>query len=626
MGRPALVSTLDTIAEATMGPPPRADLDAIEVSQAIQDLSQSVPLIAAKRTYVRAYLGVPAGALTVRGELRVARQAHGPWESIPSAGDAALDASRAGSTLADLQSRRDNLGNSLNFRLPARFTGAGTLWLRLGHVREAGSGQRVHVTDPVGTRTVTFTQGEPLRLRVINLRYTTGNPPVTYEASANDLAHLRSWLRRAYPVPDVVFSAVTTNATAAWPFDSGQANAQVAAIRALDMAAGGDQRTHYYGIVSDGGGFMRGSAAGIPATPDPSVVASGPTGAATWGWDSDGSYGDWYGGHELGHTFGRFHPGFCGESHDDPNYPFTAGQLANADDAFVGLDRGDAALGLAPVALPGTQWHDVMTYCPTQWLSAYTSEGIRARIADEAALFPGAVAPAPAAAATVMGGAVDRALVHLAAVVNLTRRSGSIQHVTPLPGPVPLSPAPEAGASRLSVRTVGASPEEIPVAFKPDSDPASDDQTGLVDAVLAVDPGSRAIELLLDGEPIARFETGAEPAPVRNLQVQPPDAAPMDGAGGAGESVTVAGSRLSWDDAGAAGAGPAEAGHRSYVVQASTDHGRTWTTLAVGATGTSLPLNPADFADAEQVRFRVLTSNGLAYSEATTEDLPVSAL
>jgi hypothetical protein len=364
---------------------------------------------------------------------------------------------------------------------------------------------------------------------------------------------------------------------------------------------------------------------GIPTTPDPSVVASGPTGPSTWGWDFDGSYGDWYGGHELGHTFGRFHPGFCGESHDDPNYPFTAGQLANSDDAFVGVDAGDAALGLASVALPGTAWHDVMTYCPTQWLSSYTYQGIHDRIADEDALFPGAVAPVPAGAAVVMGGAVDRTVVHLAAVVNLTKRSASIQHVTPLPGPAPLSPTPEREATPLSIRTTDANTEDIPVAFKPDSDPAGEDETGLVDAVIAIDPSTKVIELLMNGEPVARFETGAEPTPAQNLQVQPLAPVPMDGEAGAGDGISVTGSRLSWDDTGAEGAG-VEPGHRSYVVQASTDHGATWTTLAVGATDTSLPLNPADFGDAEQVRFRVLTTNGLAYSEATTEDLPVSTL
>ena len=335
------------------GPKPKLDLDAIEVTQAIQDLGESVPLVAKKRTLVRVYLGLPSGSLTVQGELRVRRKPGTPWIKVPSMGAAQLDGSRKGTTLAQLRTRRDTLAYSLNFLVPAKLTTAGNIQMRLQKVRDAATGIPVQVNDPIGTRSATFVASPALRLRVINLRYTSGSPPVTQAPTAGDLANLQSWLRRAYPIPNVVFASVTTNANAAAPFTSGQANAQIAAIRALDMAGGGDPRTHYYGFVSDGGFFMRGSAAGIPGTPDPATVASGPTGSNTWGWDNDGSYGDWYGGHELGHTFGRFHPGFCGESADDPSYPFTAGQLANADDAFVGIDLGDGTLGFAPVALPG---------------------------------------------------------------------------------------------------------------------------------------------------------------------------------------------------------------------------------------------------------------------------------
>jgi len=444
MGRPAHPS----MTAAERGPTPKAHLDALEVTQAVQDLSESVPLVARKRTLVRAYLGLPSGALTVQGELRVSRKPHGPWISIPSAGVAQLDASRKGTTLADLKTRRDTLGYSLNFLIPPKLTLKGKLWLRLHKVREVGSGHPVHVDDPIGLRTATFEASPPLRLRVINLRYTTGSPAVTYAATASDLAHLRSWLRRAYPIPNLVFASVTIDATAAWPFTSGQANAQLAAIRALDMAGGGDQKTHYYGMVADGGGFMRGSAAGIPGTPDPATVASGPTGSNNWGWDNDGSYGDWYGGHELGHTFGRFHPGFCGESHDDASYPFPAGQLANADDAFVGVDLGDATLGISPVALPGTGWHDVMTYCATQWLSSYTYGGIRDRLVAEGALFPGAV---PA------GAVIGDPLVHVAGVVNLTKKSGDIDYVTPLPGPA--VPSGEPADTPLEIRALDADGE-----------------------------------------------------------------------------------------------------------------------------------------------------------------------
>jgi len=608
VGRPAIPSVI----EGPAGPKPKLQLDAIEVTQSIQDHNQSVPLIANKRTFVRVYIGVTSGSpATVQGELRVARHPHGPWTVVPSMGTASLDPGRKGSTLPELQTRRDNLAYSLNFRLPSTLIRAGDVTVRLGHVRDATSTQVIPVKDANTTKTVTLIQSPALRVRVINLQYTTGTPPVTHAASANDIALLRSWLRRTYPVPNLVFSSVTVPATATWPFNSGQANAQVAAIRALDMAGGGDPRTHYYGLVSDGGGFMRGSAAGIPGTPDPSVVASGPTGSSTWGWDNDGSYGDWYGGHELGHTFGRFHPGFCGESHDDPAYPFTAGQLANNDDAFVGLDAGEASLGLSPVALPGTAWHDVMTYCSTQWVSSYTYAGIRDRLVAEAALFPG---PIPAAPVPVGAAMTDDPSVHIAAVVNLTDRTGRIAQVTPLPGGPSPTPPPE--ETRLALRTRSANgTREYPVEFKPDSDRArEEDETGLVDAIVDVDSGVRAIELLIDGDVVARFEPGTAPGEVAHLGVQPSRAHP--------EGFRVTQRTLSWDDT--SGAGPDD--RSTYIVQASTDRGETWQTLAVGLSDTSLPIDPGDYAHAEQVRFRVLATNGIAYTETATDDLPVDDL
>ncbi len=218
------------------------------------------------------------------------------------------------------------------------------------------------------------------------MRYQQGTPPVTFIPSSRDFDLLESWLARAYPVGQVVSSRIVIDATPAVPFGCGDINAQLAAIRALDMSAGADPRTHYYGMVSDGGFFMRGCAAGIPATADPSTVASGPTGPGSYGWDFDGSYGDWYGGHELGHTFGRLHPGFCGESMDDlKGYPFPKGELADSDGSFVGFDVGDPVQALPMTALPGQTWTDVMTYCNREWLSPYTYRGILDRLIIEGA-------------------------------------------------------------------------------------------------------------------------------------------------------------------------------------------------------------------------------------------------
>jgi hypothetical protein len=623
------------------GPKPQATVDGMEVVQAIQNLGGAVPLIAEKRTYVRAYLGAPSSAMSVRGELRVARKANGPWTKVSSFGVANLDAARSGSTLAQLRSRRENLSYSLDFRLPKKFTRVGTLWFRLGAVRNASSGQVVQISGPLGPRTATFLRSPALRLRVINFRYTAGSPPVQYAATKSDLEHLESWLTRAFPIPEVAFSSVTVNATAPWPFNSGQANAQVAALRALDVTSGRDPGTHYYGIVSDGGwqatvppsGFMRGSANAIPTTPDPSAVASGPTGPSLFPWDTDGSYGDWYGGHELSHTLGRFHPGFCnGNTPDDPAYPFANGQLANADGAFTGLDVGDSEVGITASALPGTTWHDVMTYCDDQWLSSYTYLGIRDRLVAEEMLFPpddddddddDDEDDDESAAPGRMGLTGAGNPVQVTALVNLTDRSGQFAYVTPLPGTSPEPSTPTDDRLALRIRLSDGSTRIEPVVFKPDTCRLpSDDVTGLVDTVIAVDPDAVGLDLLLDGYAIATYEPGPAPSVAENLRVtrvRNTDPAERD------EGPSTGGAVFSWEDPNARDEelGAPEA---RYAVQASTDGGRTWMTLAVGATDTSLPVDAEQFPDARQVRFRVLTTNGFSQTVAETGDLPVGSL
>ena len=225
--------------------------------------------------------------------------------------------------------------------------------------------RQVRVSDP-----------NTFRVRTLGMRYTAGSPAATFAPRQVDYTLLASWLRRAYPTGDLRFNSATVNSNLGAPFGCADVNARLTGIRNADVAAGTSALTHYYGMTFDDADsrsfFMRGCAAGIPGNPSPGTVSSGPTGAQ-WGWDTDGSYGDWYGGHEIGHTLGRFHLGSgCGDSSDDNNYPYPNGQISGVDGAFVGFDTGDNANGIAMAALPGTVWSDVMSYCANQWISDYT--------------------------------------------------------------------------------------------------------------------------------------------------------------------------------------------------------------------------------------------------------------
>ena len=176
----------------------------------------------------------------------------------------------------------------------------------------------------------------------------------------------------------------------------------------------------------------------------------------------------------------------------------------------------------------------------------------------------------------------------------------------------------------LRVRMPDGSTRLQPVVFKPDvCREEGDDETGLVDTVAAIDPaarasscswtGSRSRRSSRPGNPRRRRTSGSTAGEWRARQtgMAHPPAAPS--------------SRGTTRRSRGAAAGGGEAAPR-YAVQASTDGGRTWTTLAVGTTDTSLELDPEPFSDAEQVRFRVLTTNGFLQTVATTEDMAVDTL
>ena len=590
-------------------------LDAIEVTQGLQDLAQSIPLFAGKRAVVRVYLShYSSPGITVRGEISV-RQ--GPSDApfvIPSNNTVVLDPADAG----DIPAKRNDVTRSLNFVLP--HASEGPLGITLTSVTNAVTDDAVSVGSE-RRPAIWFHATAPMRVRVLGIRYTQDG--VAHVPTPIDYALLLSWLARAYPTGQVISTTAVVDGSTAPPFVCDDVNAQIAAIRALDMAAGGDERTHYYGLVSDTGFFMRGCTAGIPSSPSPSTVASGPTGPATWGWDGDGSYGDWYGGHELGHTYGRRHPGFCGETQSDlDNYPFANGQLANSDASFAGFDVGDPVNGLPMVALRGTQWRDVMTYCDFQWLSPYTYLGIRRRLADEHNLgadgeggaggfggrpdqrFPHTSRRDSRASQRVEpAAAMGDVVVSVVARVNLTKRTGEILYVNPLERLI-ASSRERPGPALLRVKGVGDKVlQETPVPVKLNSELRSGaDQVGIVDAVLRVDASTRVIELVLEGNVVDSYGVGGNLPSVRALRVVQ---------GAAREIAVVTDAEP-----------PVERG-QTYSVQVSTDGGQSWQAVATGLKRPALDLDRSQFRAGQEVHVRVVATNGLQRSVVMSDTVRI---
>jgi hypothetical protein len=581
------------------GPSVQVSYEGLEIAQAIQEPRNSVTLIAGKVTVIRLYLGGPAN-VRVRGTLNV-QIGTGATFSVPSLNEIAINP--ALNNMLDVK-RRD-MSRSLNFLLPPQTTVVGAATFRIASIVDPTTGTTAVVSSAVAT-TGTFVAGAPLRLRLLGIRYQNATGTKTAVATQRDVDLIFSWLRRAYPIPLLNATYAIVNAAKRWPFAATDINAQLAAIRRQDIAAGTDRRTHYFGVVSDAIGFMRGRASAIPATADPSAVASGPTGAVGYAWDTDGSYGDWYTGHELGHTFGRMHPGFCGETHDDSSYPYRDGQLADgASLKFVGVDCGDTAASIALAALPGEEWHDVMTYCDKQWVSAYTYEAIRTRLLAEDALGAGTAGIGIAPGVKATGMADTSGFVNVVATLNLSAGTGVIQYVNPVPPEAGDEyDVPQDGSAALRARNhAGAIVEEIRVPYRMQSCAEDEPRTALIDAVVRMPHDVATLSLIYEGREVDTFRRGQRLSRVFDVRARE---------GGVEQGKTIV-----WESA------EAEDPAITYSVQISRDAGETWETIATGIPDPAVTVDPADYPGTAELRVRVMATDGFDVTDFSESTVPL---
>jgi hypothetical protein len=308
-------------------------------------------------------------------------------------------------------------------------------------------------------------------------------------------------------------------------------------------------------------------------------------GSRLFQWDTDGSYGDWYTAHELGHTFGRPHVGSgCGEGPKDPNFPYPAGQLSGADHEFVGFDVGDPALGIPMSPYSGVKYHDVMSYCPFIWMSDYTYEHLLKRIADEAAALAGPAPPAimgfAFSSANMDEEAVPQMWLNVIGTVNFTSGAGTIDVLQPLTG----ANLPAGDETRAEVQLYDADGmmlQSVPARVKLDpSRDEDEEEIGILDTFVALDPNAVRVDLVVGGLPV--------------------DSRALKQAGGI--SFAAADSGL------------------TYTIQVSSDDG-PWQTVAVGADGPNYDVRRADFPGARRLRVRVLAFDGSQTTPVREETL-----
>jgi hypothetical protein len=631
--------------------PPTVKLLALEVNQGVQNLANGVLLVAGRDAIVRAYVGTTSGTQPITGRLIISQPGE-PTEQIVVS-DPVMASVLTEEGLAQVRADRTK---TLNFVVPGSTLRGSEVTVKaellVGDHAVACDGCEVTVTRSLA-------RVPPLRVKLVGLRYRLQNR--TYEPRAIDWSRIPLWLERAYPVPSVEYATVVIDAAFPWPFNCLQAMSQVRELRAAETGSGGtDPRTHYYAVVygEEVQTFMRGCAS-VPDTPDASAVGAGPTGPVTnftnFAWDTDGSFGDWYAGHEIGHTFGRAHPGLCGSGAPlDPAFvPDTAGhrrfdntllaQTASPRDT-AGLDRRTADWEV----LPGTVWNDMMDYCAKQWLSPYTYEAVAARLIAEDASPPGPDGQPSA------GVAVSNVAAQGAGVTE--PQAGVVNAAEPAQPPAPraVQPKPIAEGQFLTViarvnreKGTGVIDSMVPVrrTFSKSYGTPPDSSRGATLRVLyrggetrlygcdmhAVsqdppEPGATAAAggpqaltydttvectfpqggipdratVLVEGKPVAEHVS-----PKGNVKVK--SAGPVAaGADGPGPSPLT----YQWTSSG-------QSANTRYLVKISVDGGTNWKVLAVGLKATMVEIPPAEFKGVSQFLVEITAIDGMRIDTLT---------
>jgi YVTN family beta-propeller protein len=377
-------------------PPPIApglQVTGIEVTQAIQDVANSVPLVRGRKTFVRAHVksdgppvfGVTARLFGVRMLCTLAGCDGSPLGFV-------IPSNNVGThIMISDDPNRQNLNDSFLFELPWAWSDLPDP-IRLHVLLHTSPGLPPTTCRPdAPSVTSGFEPATTLDIQFIRLAYDlAGVPPSTARVATTvtDQDHNESWVERSYPLselrarPDLpVYDpglGSRVDRTAQECLDMKPEDREFCAHRYVTtlpalLNAVGSARGAYALIPEDPAGrslFTRGACCrqGLGAGP------------------SQGSKYGYYTAHEIGHLLGRRHPVTgsigCGHTADDPNYPYVLTLIHPLHDydpetGFAGFDRGDSGLAIGQNYVGNYSAFDVMGYCgPVYWISDYSYNGL----------------------------------------------------------------------------------------------------------------------------------------------------------------------------------------------------------------------------------------------------------
>jgi len=326
----------------------------IEVTQAVQNLSNPVKLVANRVTAVRVYArangvsqvgNVTASLVGYRngtrlGMLTAAAGSAYPWSD-------------------SLDSLRASASKSFNFTLPSSWTAAGNLTL----AANIDINNSISEVSEVNTTTLqySFNTVPTLNVIAVPIRYYDTNFRMLFPEP--NINYLQEALYRMYPVPAVNITAHKYLFFMGDLSNSGYWELLLDQITSLKDSEGQPDSTVYFGVIplldAKGDSWFTGGNVGLGYVGYRASIA---TTLATINVEGENYLldGDDYAAHEIGHNLNMMHTP-CGNPADpDPNYPYS-----NAAIGQYGyyVSTGTVMAKTRP---------DIMSYCEPEWVSDYT--------------------------------------------------------------------------------------------------------------------------------------------------------------------------------------------------------------------------------------------------------------
>lgn len=579
----------------------------LESVQTIQDLQDSVQMIAHKTTYVRVH-SQPVDRDTVRVAARLHARRGG--SALPGSPLTALNPYYGVDAKRNALARRNQLEQSLYFRLPDEWL-TGTIDLTVERIGRAFVCQDEADTPNDCQVTVTFTPVERPEIRFVAVAW-TDQQNVVHVPSPADLEELANRVRAIYPIDDLIVSTDETTYNGTLPFTANSllaVNMQLATMRYNDGCTPDPTcRRLYYGVLKDT--LLSGYAF--------DTVASGnmPAGAIVFGRNRHA--------HEIAHMLGRsnavhsslglitingesYKQGWCGERDRAvvPDFPYSAvfggatvatlGPMAGAESARIfGLDT------LRMAVVDPTEHYELMSYCgrsPSnafRWVSKYSYADLATAINNH---FTSTAAQTPAPTAQPQPYRLFRGVVNFA--------TNQVEFLPPVLMTTNMPPQqPPIGDYTLLIKDQTGNQLKL-LPFEPERGtadfPQPTEQMGLFILPVPDNAVMARAEVLNQDNLVGALTASANAPTVRIIYPN------------GGENLTTSPVELRWQGS------DRDNDLLTYLVQYSRDNGVTWQTLVTDLPTSSYRINLEQLGATNQGRIRVIASDNFHTTEDTSD-------